>query len=249
MQLCGKTFITLTTVACVAAGGMALAESGNNAAVLQETTEGAAVGNSLSIDQSGATGSTVAGVTRNGTDPIDNANTISLEDEEGDQPDATEFLSLEDPLITFNREGSATQSGSGNTADIEVTGIGTEVGLFQDGIDNEGTITAGSGQILLYQEGDGNTGTLTTEDGAARASLLQDGNGNTASVEVSGLDTQGLLAQIGDGNETELNVATQGATVSFTVDGNNTSASLPASVVSNAGGGQITIIQRSLGGQ
>lgn len=238
MILRAKSIFTLTTALCVATGGMALAGSGNNASVLQESPSGAEFGNSLTIDQSGASNSRVAGVTRDDADPAD----------------ATSQISLGDQLIRFDSNEMATQSGSGNEASITVTGSGTTVGLYQGnsveglgGDNNTGTITANSGQVLLYQDGSGNSGTLTTEDGASLASLLQEGNRNKGTVTVSRSRTEGLLAQIGNGNDTELNVDTDGASVSFTVAGDNTTTPLPANVVSTYGSGQITIIQRQLG--
>ncbi|TQE98538.1 MAG: hypothetical protein FKY71_13325 [Spiribacter salinus] len=260
MILRAKSIFTLTTALCVATGGMALAGSGNNASVLQESPSGAEFGNSLTIDQSGASGSTVAGVSRTSADPGDATATISLVDGDGNaldasaSPDETEFLSLESPLLSFQEDGRATQSGSGNEASITVTGSGTTVGLYQNnsgepsGRGNTGTITANSGQVLLYQDGSGNSGTLTTEDGASLASLLQEGSGNKGTVTVSGSEAEGLLAQIGNENITDLTVDTEGATVSFTVAGDNTTGSLPANVVTTSGTGQITIIQRPLGG-
>ncbi len=249
MKLRAKTILTLTTAACVAAGGMAVAGSGNNATVLQKTPVTANTGNSLSIDQTAADGSIVAGVKRTETNPDD---AVSIDVKQGANGNEIEFLTPGTPLITADTAGAATQDGIGNEAAITVTGSDTFVGLRQIG-DNNSTgiegITAKSGEVLLFQNGNGNTGTLSTSDSAALASLLQEGNGNTATVIVSGTDSQGTLAQIGDGNTTDLNVDTAGASVSFTVQGNNTSSTLPANVVSSAGGGQITIIQRPLGSQ
>jgi len=245
-----QTVLAISSVAIISTAGVATAGSGNNASVLQETPVTAIEGNSLSIDQTVATNSNIAGVQRTGADP-DNANLINdLEDSSGDAPDTTEFLALTAPsLITADTAGAATQTGSGNEATITVGGVDTFVGLRQTGDNNNAEITSGSGQVLLFQEGDGNNGTLSTSDGALLASLLQDGNENRATVTVSGVDSEGLLAQIGDDNDTDLTVNTAGASVTFTVQGNNTSATLPASVVSSAGGGQITIIQRPLGSQ
>lgn len=254
MNLDAKPIFTLTTTLCITIGGMAIAGSGNNASVLQESSSGATVGNSLTINQNGATSSTVAGVTRTSADRKNGSNTISLTDDNGDSPAATQFQSLGDSLLSFDADGMATQSGRENTASITVTGVGTTVGLYQGksdegvgGENNTGTIIAGSGQVLLHQDGSGNSGTLTTASGASLASLLQEGDSNKGTVIVSGSGTRGLLAQIGDGNETNLTVDTAGASVSFTVAGDNTTASLPANVVSTSGAGQITIIQRQLG--
>ncbi|WP_412504386.1 hypothetical protein [Roseovarius sp. SYSU LYC5161] len=235
---------SLTAALSLGAGGAAVAGSGNNAFVIQETPPNVSDGNSLSIDQSGASNSSVAGVSRNSVDPNDATNIISL----APAPDETQFLSIEDPLISFDPNGAATQSGIGNSASI-VAGSDTQVGMFQSGDYNDGSIDAGSGQVLLYQEGNNNSGTLSTAGGASRASLLQEGNNNVGTVAVVGTDAEGLLTQVGDGNNTSLDVTTAGASVSFTVEGNNTSTSLPASVVSTSGGGQVTIIQRPLGSQ
>jgi hypothetical protein len=251
-----QTVLAISSVVVITTAGATTAGSGNNASVLQETPVTATTGNSLRIDQTAADGSIVAGVELTGAD-LDSENVISgIQDDNGDAPDATEFFELGTTMITSDMDGGATQSGIGNAADITVGENGKVVGLRQTqtggneiGEYNKAVITANSGKVLLLQDGDRNDATLSTSDSAALASLLQDGDDNTASVNVSGTDSQGILAQIGDGNATDLNVDTAGASVSFTVQGNNTSATLPASVVSSAGGGQITIIQRPLGGQ
>lgn len=239
-----RNFLAVSSAALVVIAESAVAGSGNNAFVIQETPLGAAEGNSLRIDQSAASASTVAGVARTSIDPDEAMNTITL----SPTPEDTEFLDQTGTLISFDAAKAATQSGVGNSASI-VTGNDTSVGLFQSGSDNSGAINAGSGQVLLYQEGTGNDGTLSTQNGAALASLFQEGDGNTGAVTVSGAATEGLLAQIGNNNSTSLEVDTSGASVSYTVNGNNTNASLPASVVSTVGGGNITIIQRPLIGQ
>lgn len=241
-----QTGLVLTSVVAITTAGAAAAGSGNNASVLQETPATATTGNSLSIDQTAADESIVAGVERTEANPDDADSIFSSQGANGNE---IEFLTPGTPLITADTAGAATQAGIGNEATITTGGLGTFVGLRQIGENNNAGITGDSGQVLLFQNGNGNNGTLSTSDSAALASLLQEGNGNTATVIVSGTDSQGILAQIGDENATDLNVDTNGASVSFTVQGNNTSATLPASVVSSAGGGQITIIQRPLGGQ
>ncbi len=244
MKYCVNNFLAVSTAALVTIAGPGVAGSGNNAFVIQETPLGAAEGNSLRIDQSAASDSTVAGVARTPIDPDDATNTITL----SPTPEDSEFLDHSGTLINFDPDEAAMQSGNGNSASI-VTLSNSTVGLFQSGNNNSGAINAGAGQVLLYQYGNGNEGTLSTQNSAALASLLQDGDGNTGAVTVSGAGTEGLLAQIGNNNSTSLEVDTSGASVSFTVNGSNTSASLPASVVSTAGGGNITIIQRPLIGQ
>jgi len=241
-----RTGLALASVVAITTAGAAAAGSGNNASVLQESFANSVTGNSLSIDQTDANGSIIAGAERTGADP-DEANRI--DSNQGANGNEIEFLTPNAPLITADTAGAATQSGSGNEATITTGGSGTFVGLRQTGDNNTAGITGTSGQVLLFQDGNGNDGTLSTSDGATLASLLQAGNDNTATVTVSGIDSEGVLAQIGSGNTTDLNVDTNGASVSFTVQGNNTSATLPANVVSSAGGGQITIIQRPLGGQ
>ena len=235
---------SLTVALSLGVGGAAVAGSGNNAFVIQETPPNVSDGNSLSIDQSGASNSSVAGVSRTDTPADDGANTISLLPDQND----TQSPGISAPYMSFDSGEAATQSGIGNSASI-VAGSDTQVGLFQSGEYNDGTIDAGSGQVLLYQEGNNNSGTLTTASGASAASLLQEGNYNVGTVTVDGSNAEGLLTQVGDRNTTNLDVTTAGASVSYTVEGNNTSTSLPASVVSTSGGGQVTIIQRPLGSQ
>lgn len=262
MRLNIHTIAAISAAACASVAGTGFAQ-GNQAFVLQDS-QGASEGNSLRIDQSNATYSQVAGVFRgvelstasnNFNANNFNANSLTL-----DGSDATDPMNL---LLTPSEQEEraeqqglgdppsgndlATQRGGDNLADINVTGDFTEVGLFQNGSGNKGDIEAGSGTVLLFQEGYGNEGNLKTNNGAARASLLQVGNDNFGTVIVSGVDTsgsEGNLAQIGSDNETTLNIRTDGASVDFTVYADNTNTTVPANVVTNLGGGQITIIQR-----
>ena len=211
----------------LASAGMASAD-GNSAYILQDSAD-PADGNSLTIDQTEATNSIVAGV-RAPSDQNDE-NVINLDGIQDDDflegaPTSFNVFTLDEPFSPFNADLPAAQFGSGNTASLTAEGDGAYIGLYQDGNGNEGTILADGDRAL--------------------ASLYQLGNDNRGALTVSGNDAEGFLGQIGNNNDTSVSVDTNGASVSYRVEGNGTTFALPASVVSTSGTGQITITQRPL---
>lgn len=227
MRLTASKRTALCTAALLVGAGIAAAGDGNSADILQvQDSSLGEEGNSLSLDQTDASNSIVAGLSISGEGE---GNSISLDIstvEELDSPFGFDVFRLEDPFASFDPNRPATQIGSGNSADIIAIGDGADIGLYQNGI--------------------GNVGTLTANGENALASLFQDGKDNVGNIDVTGKDSQGFLAQIGDDNVTSLNVDTDGASVSYTVEGDATNVTVPANVVSSSGSGQITITQTTL---
>lgn len=235
-------FPLLFALACSAAGA-AWAGSDNSILVEQSSPVGAAEGNTLSIDQTAARNSAVAGVTRN-TLSLSGPGTTTLG---APSPDSV-LLATDGSALSFAPASPALQSGSANAASVILGGSGTQVGLSQTGSGNTATIDASAGQALLSQNGTLNTGSVSVSSGAALGSLLQDGNGNTGSVSVAGQGVKGQLAQIGNDNTTNLSVESLSSpSVSYTVQGNNLTTAVPASVFTS-NGGQVTIVQQQLVG-
>lgn len=228
MRLTAFKRTALCTAALLVGAGIAAAGDGNSADILQvqDSSLGDA-GNSLSLDQTGASNSIVAGLS---IPEEGDGNSISLDDistgEELDSPSGFDVFRLDDPFESVDPYRPATQIGSGNSATITAIGDGADIGLYQNGI--------------------GNVATLTADGDSASASLFQSGDDNNGTVTVTGKDSRGFLAQIGDDNVTSLNVDTDGASVSYTVEGDATNSTLPANVVSSSGSGQITITQTTL---
>lgn len=229
-------------LACAFAAATAQADN-NSIIVLQEAEAGAAVGNTLRVDQSGATNSLVAGA---GLAAGTNLATLSP----SNLLDGSEVLvgTVEGGLLQRLPLAPATQQGTGNSATIDVLGDGSFVGLSQTGSGNAGTLTANGGTALLFQNGTGNQGTIDVTGGAL-GSLVQEGNRNTGTVEVVGEGGEGLLAQLGDDNVTVLTIETMANAspqVSLTVQGNGLTQTVPANVFTSSGG-QISIVQSQTG--
>lgn len=219
----GSKSISPLVLASILLSGAAYAGSGNSVLVEQIATSDGGK-NTLFIDQSSASNSTVGGVPEGRMVELDltglgetELNTLSTSIGQASS------VALSDNFLTISAGGSqATQMGAGNTASITLIGNG--------------------GQAALEQFGNNNSATILVEN-ADIGVIVQDGSRNRGTLTVSDLGASGELIQIGDDNETVLSVTgTQNARVSFTVQGNGVSTSIPASVVSNVNG-QITIVQ------
>ncbi len=210
----------------MASAGASLAQDGN---VLIVEQDGA--GNELRVDQSAATNSLVAGVPDSGDfglslDPASDTGSFVVTGAASQSATANGSNTI--TILEQDRGTAATQAGLDNTADITLTGNSSFAGLEQLGVGNDATIRADgyfSGGIIV-QQGNENIGSVTVDSDGAFGELIQLGNGNEQGFTVSG---------------------SPNASVSFTVQGNNTSTTIPANVVTNAGG-QVTIVQRQLGG-
>lgn len=219
----GSQPIAPLVLSSVLLSGAAYAGSGNSVLVEQIATS-AGGNNTLFIDQSGASNSTLGGLPEDrelelGLTGLDQNTLNTLSAGIGQ----ASSLALSDNLLTISGGGSqATQLGAGNTASITLIGDGVQAALEQFGNDNSATILV---------------------DNADLGVIVQDGSRNRGSLTVSDLGASGELIQIGDDNVTDLSVTgTQNANVSYTIQGNGVSTSIPASVVSNVNG-QITIVQ------
>lgn len=186
----------------------------NNVAILLQVATGS-LGNTLSIDQSGASGSLLA----------------------GDLLGATPAMQVGDgnraAVVVTGTEGSAAlMQGSqltpaiGNSAEVTVAGIGGTAALQQFGAGNIAELDV-----------------LST--GAASGSVLQIGSLNDARLRVEGGNVSGRLVQIGNANTNDLTVGGPGAqdiSVTFTQIGAGLNNS-GAQVFTNAGAVQITQTQ------
>jgi hypothetical protein len=222
--------------------GAAYAGSGNTIEIIQTNTLG--IGNSLTADQSGATGSSIGGTALSGSNPL---------------------------IISDHVSGPAVQTGGGNTADLTISdsgaALGGRIGLTQDNSSasslasgNNAIISVlGDGLGLVRQAGGGNTANLSVTGLGATGSIYQNGNNNQVGtlshpgLLVSGSGASGSITQNGDGNNIGLEVTGAGTTVSYTLNGSNVTAPVqigttnPTSgvqVISN--GATVTITQTAL---
>lgn len=194
---------------------VALAGDGNTISLLQVSN--GTVGNTLYIDQSAATGSTVAG-SRNGLQPatqIGSANTASV-----------------------------TVEGTGGTVALNQNNALLGLGL---GNQAEGVISGLLGFGSIQQTGDGNVASLNVASpdalDPATGRIVQTGFLNTGTLTVNGSGAEGTLVQLGSRNSNALTVEGTGTTASFTQVGNNASNPQGVTVVSN--GGSVAITQFS----
>lgn len=176
--------------------------------------------NSLNVDQSAASNSSVNGLA------LDRS------------WDTVETISFERLSAVQNSGSPAIQQGSGNSASITIEGNGGQVGLLQSnpitGTGHTAYIKAfGGGSALVGQLGNGNIANLTVDGG--NSAILQEGYSNQATLSV-GSGSAGLIGQIGNSNVTSLEVPAGGANVSYLVYGNGLIGSVPATVISNSPG-------------
>ena len=200
--------------ASLAFAGPASAGDGNIVYIEQQSYV-SGVGNTLFVDQSDATESTVAGDTAGLTPATqiggDNRADITLTGFGG-----TVLLSQTNDMPGLGQPNTATITG----------GAYARAFLSQDGFGNSGTLDVGSGgnTAALFQDGERNTGTVTVFGTGNTGTLRQQGNDNTSALEVSGSGTNVQWNQIGNGLS-------------------SASAVVPAQVYTNAG--TITITQIS----
>lgn len=221
-----RKFVSYGCAAAIlmASAGTGLAQDGN---VLIVEQDGA--GNELRVDQSAATNSLVAGVPDSddfglSLDPASDTGSFVVTGATSQPANGSNTITI----LERDRGTAATQAGLDNTADITLTGNSSFAGL--------------------EQLGDGNDATIRADGSFSGGIIVQQGNENIGSVTVDSDGSFGELIQLGNGNEQGFTVSgSPNASVSFTVQGNNTSTTIPANVITNAGG-QVTIVQRQLGG-
>jgi hypothetical protein len=220
--------------------GAAYAGSGNTIEIIQTNTLG--IGNSLTADQSGATGSSIGGTALSDSNPL---------------------------IISDHVSGPAMQTGGGNTADLTISDSGTalngKIGLTQDNsspsssaVGNQAIISVlGDGLGLVRQAGGGNMANLSVTGLGATGSIYQNGNNNQVGtlghpgLLVSGNGASGSITQNGDGNNIGLEVTGAKANVSYTLNGSNITTAVTngmtipgVQVISN--GATVTITQTAL---
>lgn len=213
----------------------ALAGERNEVLVRQESPNGTANGNLLSIDQALASDSLVTGI---------HANSVGSWAAWGLQ------------VTGFNPE-FATQRGEGNAATLTLTGNGGEIQLLQSANpllplivggaagNNSATVTAGAHDLAaVVQLGARNTATMALQGGGANGLISQLGSNLNASLLVENGGT-GQITQIGNNNNTGLVTVTANSNVTVTQVGNNIAPIGPTAlqVISASNPGTISITQ------
>lgn len=209
MAIIGYSARSLTCLAFVVLGANGASAQNNKVLVEQIAPVGAVKGNTLIVDQSEASNSLVAGAS--------NGQNFGLLVAPGSVSSAN--------IITIvDTAESATQFGSGNSANITLRDNGTVAGLEQIGNGNFATIDVSGNNAFgaIIQNGDDNSGSLTVAQSGGKGELIQIGNNNNTDLTVSG---------------------NPNSAVSFTVQGNGVTTTVPASVATSSGG-TVTIVQR-----
>lgn len=145
-------------------------------------------GNTLTIDQSAASGSVVAG------DRL----ALTPARQIGDANSGNLTVSGEGGRVAFG------QFGVGNDAVATVSGLGGLGAIQQVGDGNDATLVVESESSLFPSEGtigqfgNQNTASLTVSGLNVRGTLLQTGSNNTNSLSVSGQDSAVVFSQVGN---------------------------------------------------
>ncbi|WP_139196210.1 hypothetical protein [Salinihabitans flavidus] len=194
-----------------------LAGENNTVNLLQSSTDG--IGNTLSIDQSGASNSLLAGPPDGSSQALQigggNQATLTIEGDGGQM---------------LLQQGTVDQPGFGNTALAMISGLGGLGTIIQDGSGNSAEMQLTSNDALQ----------------PATGSIGQFGNGNNASLNVFGANVNGEITQQGNNNTETLTVNGSNTSVSYTQVGNGmtpTAASPGVSVFTTAGSVSITQTQ------
>ncbi|WP_343313479.1 hypothetical protein AAIB41_00020 [Brucella sp. BE17] len=202
--------------------------------IIQTSPSGALEGNILSLDQSLATGSLVAGPTQQ---MIEGALASRLN---------VDYLYRQDPASA----PSALQTGQGNIATLIMEGEGSQFLLLQDNsaggaLGNLAQLSAFGANSLgaVLQIGDGNDASLTVGSDATGL-IVQNGSHNSNSLSV-GSGGSGEIIQNGNGNNFSMSVAGN-TSVTITQNGNNLSpAGMAGMEVFSMSPGTVAITQTS----
>ena len=194
-------------IAAIAFSALPLAAGDANVLNFVQISTGAD-GNALFIDQSGATGSLIAG---------DRLNILPAT-QVGNGNEADVEIRGNGGTLVLNQNNALTGLSVGNQAEAVIAGL------------------SGFGSIV--QLGDLNAATLSVQSpdafNPASGSIAQIGSGNTAALSVDGAGASGELRQFGNGNTNALSVEGTGTTASYTQIGNGLSnPNGGVSVVSN----------------
>lgn len=225
--------VAAAVVGVIAIAGGSQAGDGNVIHIRQESPAGSPVGNSLSIDQSGASNSLVAGP--------------SL-------PALLPYLGLTLDAAASSSLRPAFQRGEGNEATVTMTGDGGSLLLLQD--------TSPGTPLQMPGSGTSNVAVVTTT-GAALGAVIQMGTGNNAGLVLdnsrgligqfgtnlrANLDVEaggnGQIIQIGNRSTAELSVPA-GASATYVQMGNDlgTAGQTGVQVITTTNPGTITINQ------
>lgn len=183
----------------------------NNRAFLQQVATGP-LGNTLTLDQSDASGALLAGDRLSLTPALqvgqDNVADIRFEQDGS---------GMNENSIVLLTQGQIAGPGMGNSADVVVSGLAAFAAIRQLGSDNSANMTVASENAILPASG----------------TILQIGNSNSANLDVSGTDVSGTINQFGSNNSNGLSVGGVSTNVTFNQFGNNGTAA--PQVFSNAG--------------
>lgn len=238
--------LAIASLVAILPAAQAMADS-NTLSILQEGG-----GNTLTVDQSQASGSKVGGLS------IGEA--IERQSLTG-QLDAGALGTSNNTLITSGSQKidalrahtqpdlPAVQNGSDNSAIVTLSGSKGFVGLLQksplNGTGNRATVNvSGNGQALIGQLGENNEAKAILGAGASQAAILQKGDGNLADLSVTGSNARGQINQIGNGLNNSLSVT--GANTSAALIANGVSNSTPTPVTVQSNGASVTITQSKM---
>jgi hypothetical protein len=202
--------------------GVAYAGDLNTIVIKQDNTLGIGL-NSLIADQSGATGSLIAGAKPN------SGNTLSLSDT------ATQTGGNNTAELTIKDAYGAT-GGQIGLLQSNTTGLG-------GGLNSAIVSVVGGGLGLVSQTGGDNTANLTVDGIGASGSIYQNGIGNSAGLTVRGHDAKGSTVQNGDNSNINLLVSGTGTSASYTINGSNVTSISPGGVQVISNGATVTITQ------
>ncbi|WP_189424369.1 hypothetical protein [Devosia pacifica] len=192
------------TTALMAAGTTSAVSESNTLSIVQGEPGSPGTGNSIFVDQSSAAHSEVGGLS------------ILV-------PGAWR----DNWLAIAPYTEAALQLGSNNNADIQVSGTGGNVVLYQN---NPGTSLGNTATIsldalhaagIVGQYGSGNIADVAVSGTSSVGSALQNGDGNRTSVTVDGWLSSGTVIQNGDGNDMALSVQGDGTVAKYVQNGNN----------------------------
>lgn len=168
------------------AGGTVFAGDGNSVDLLQIST--GQTGNTLSIDQSDASNSVLAGdrLSLTPARQVGDANTAALTigDGDGGRIGFGQSGVANDAIVSIlgdNALGLVQQTGLGNAANLSVTSL-------------DGTSPA---EGVINQLGNRNTAALTVRGINTSGTLVQIGSGNSNALNVDGSDASVVFTQIG----------------------------------------------------
>ncbi len=249
----------LACAAILLSSGAALAQTGNNRITILQAGEG----NRLTVDQAGATGSRVGGLTV--TLGASSSGQLVLESgpqfvpgENGTDPGVPSLGVAQALVPSFDRNdpAPAVQRGGGNTADVNIQGTGGFVGLLQNNsgaaLGNIADVSLnGNGTALIGQEGGGNEAELSVSGTNAYGAILQRGSGNDVNLSVIGNNASGTISQVGSNNASALSVTGVGlSSVTYVLQGNGIQSFDPSQGVEvSTNAPSVTITQTAFGGQ